>query len=81
MLVGFVTFIAGLVESETPQPVSVGEQFISKDPFKQHVPVTVIETNGEWVKWRTPTQNDGSFYSEKLTTFRAWYPNKYVKAD
>ena len=84
MFSGLVIFVIGMdraTKTPDPAPVEVGEKYLSSDPFLQQNPVTILETNGSWVKFRQALDNPTSFRSATLAQFHAWYPNKYQAED
>lgn len=80
LFAGIVCLIYGANEYDEPSPITVGEQFLEDDPFKQNHPITVMEISGDWVKYTQRGDSEGSFRSATLKQFRAWYPNRYEKA-
>lgn len=80
MLAGIVLLGVGVNREIKGEPIEVGQQWLSNDPFAQHLIVTVIETNGDWVKYTQSGDRDGTFRSTLSSSFRAWYPNRYIKA-
>lgn len=78
-LISFGLFCYGMSESKSPSPVRVGEIFKDDDPYRQHVEITVMEINGDWIKYTMTGDSVGSYRSTRLGTFRVWYPNKVSK--